>query len=495
MANKNNKSVEELLEEAIVNEDVPYKIPGNWVCVNFGSVLDIEGGTQPPKSQFVFEEKQGYIRLYQIRDFSSENYKTYVQENKKLRLMTEDDIMLARYGASIGKVFIGKNGAYNVALAKLIFDKNLFETNYLFWFLKSDLFQNKLGFMSRTAVAGFNKNDLKDFEVPLPPKKEQKRIVERIESLFEKLDKSLELIQEARDGFATRKAAILEKAFRGELTKQWRASHIYDIFGDKYLRKILEERNFIYNKLVEENKKLGLKKPTKIHQSDIECEVIEKCPTWIYTKLKNIVYDFRYGTSAKSEYHFEGKPVIRIPNLVDGYISKEDLKYLNEEVVDYNNKVSAGDILIVRSNGSPLLVGKTSLVTENENDFAFASYLIRIRPCLIEPKFLYYSLNSLSVKEQFFSKSKSTSGINNINTEELGNSIIALPPLEEQKEIVRILDKLLEEEDKIEELTQLEEQIELIKKSILAKAFRGELGTNRAEEDSAEELLREILGK
>ena len=70
-----------------------------------------------------------------------------------------------------------------------------------------------------------------------------------------------------------------------------------------------------------------------------------------------------------------------------------------------------------------------------------------------------------------------------------------MPPLEEQKEIVRILDKILEEEDKIEELTQLEEQIELIKKSILAKAFRGELGTNRAEEDSAEELLREILGK
>ncbi len=70
---------------------------------------------------------------------------------------------------------------------------------------------------------------------------------------------------------------------------------------------------------------------------------------------------------------------------------------------------------------------------------------------------------------------------------------IPIPPIEEQIEIVRILDKIFEEESKIEELTQLEEQIELIKKSILAKAFRGQLGTNCEDDKSALELLKEII--
>lgn len=73
------------------------------------------------------------------------------------------------------------------------------------------------------------------------------------------------------------------------------------------------------------------------------------------------------------------------------------------------------------------------------------------------------------------------------------NLPLEIPPLEEQKEIVRILDNLLSFESKIEELIQLEEQIKLLKKSILAKAFRGELGTNDPTGNSAVELLKEVL--
>ena len=254
-------------------------------------------------------------------------------------------------------------------------------------------------------------------------------------------------------------------------------------------------RSDIYKKLLDDSKNNKTKRPTKIHDVNFECIEHENCNTWIKTKLGNVLYDFRYGTSSKSDYSFDGIPVIRIPNLSNGYITHEDMKYLKENDVDMNNKVKLGDLVIVRSNGSASLVGKTSLITESEDEFAFASYLIRMRPCKVDSKYLYYVLNSISVKEQFYSKSKSTSGINNINTEELGNSIIPLPPLEEQEEIVRILDKLLEEESKIEELTVLEEQIELIKKSILAKAFRGQLGTNCEDDESALELLKEILSK
>ena len=95
----------------------------------------------------------------------------------------------------------------------------------------------------------------------------------------------------------------------------------------------------------------------------------------------------------------------------------------------------------------------------------------------------------------FASNSGSRSVLPKINQKELGKINVPVCSINEQKEIVRILDKLLEEEAKIDELTELEEQIELIKKSILAKAFRGQLGTNSEDDESAIELLKEILNK
>ena len=147
----------------------------------------------------------------------------------------------------------------------------------------------------------------------------------------------------------------------------------------------------------------------------------------------------------------------------------------------------------MRSNGSPSLVGKTSIIGELEDGMAFASYLIRIRPCIVNSKYILYILNSSSAKTQFFSKTKSTSGINNINTQELGETIVALPPIKEQDEIVNLIEKLLEREYKLEELTDILNLKEGIKKSILAKAFRGELGSNDLEEESSIELLKAIL--
>lgn len=104
-------------------------------------------------------------------------------------------------------------------------------------------------------------------------------------------------------------------------------------------------------------------------------------------------------------------------------------------------------------------------------------------------------MNSIFAKHRCMEVKSDGVSQSNINAEKLGDFDIPLPPTEEQKEIVRILDKLLENESKIEELTALEKQIELIKKSILAKVFRGQLGTNSEDDESAIELLKEILNK
>lgn len=501
---KKKMTLEEKLEAAIVKE-VPYELPNNWSWIKLNSLFDICSSKRILKDQW----KEKGIPFYRTREIVSINKYGFVNNDlfidedlyeeikEKYGVPNKNDIMVTAVG-TLGKTYIVKEDKFYFKDANVLWFKNINNLNvkYIHYLYQSLFMHDQIyGLSSGSTVETYTIINAKKTMIPFPPLKEQQRIVDKIESLFEKLDKAKELIEEARDDFEKRKSAILEKAFRGELTKEWRKNNRVSTYGISYLNEISQIRSDIYRQLLDDSKKNKTKRPTKIHDVSFEDIQHENCDTWIKTKLRNILYDFRYGTSSKSDYSFDGIPVIRIPNLSNGYINHEDMKYLKENDVDMNNKVKRGDLVIVRSNGSASLVGKTSLITESEDYFAFASYLIRMRPCKVDSKYLYYVLNSISVKEQFYSKSKSTSGINNINTEELGNSIIPLPPLEEQQEIVKILDTLLEEESKINELTRLEEQIELIKKSILAKAFRGQLGTNCENDESALDLLKEILNK
>jgi type I restriction enzyme S subunit len=200
------------------------------------------------------------------------------------------------------------------------------------------------------------------------------------------------------------------------------------------------------------------------------------------------IYDFKYGTSEKSDYENVGTPVLRIPNIGNGICDISDLKYAVGEI-DSSLRVNKNDILVIRSNGSKELVGKANLVTEEVNGYAFASYLIRIRYVGIYPEFLAFMLNSSIVRNQFFLKSKSSVGINNINTQQLASIQIPLPSYDEQVEIATILERFLSNENRIVDNILNEVDTNIMKKAILAKAFRGELGTNDSVE-SVDYLMR-----
>lgn len=79
-----------------------------WPTQKLGAVCEFEGGSQPPKSNFVHAPKTGYVRFLQIRDFGSDKYITFIPESKKNRLCRNDDIMIGRYGASVGKILTGQ---------------------------------------------------------------------------------------------------------------------------------------------------------------------------------------------------------------------------------------------------------------------------------------------------------------------------------------------------------------------------------------------------
>jgi len=159
-----------------------------WQTKKLGDVCDFEGGSQPPKSEFIYDEKPGYVRFLQIRDFGSDKNITYIRHSKKNRLCDENDILIGRYGASVGKILTGKTGAYNVALMKTIPNLEVLDQSWFYHFLVSDEFQTPLlNVADRSAQAGFSKDDIYNFPVPVPPLAEQQRIVGLLDEAFEGL--------------------------------------------------------------------------------------------------------------------------------------------------------------------------------------------------------------------------------------------------------------------------------------------------------------------
>ena len=115
----------------------------NILTRKLGDITKLQGGSQPPKSKFIYEQKEGYVRLLQIRDFKSDDKAVYIPVSNKNRLCNKNDILIGRYGASVGKICTGKSGAYNVALMKASPNEDVVIKNYYLYYLISDFFQKK----------------------------------------------------------------------------------------------------------------------------------------------------------------------------------------------------------------------------------------------------------------------------------------------------------------------------------------------------------------
>ena len=170
-------------------QNTPFDLPSNWLWLKHNEVLEISGGSQPAKSYFKSYQEKGYIRLYQIRDYGESPIPVYIPESLASKTTKKGDILLARYGGSLGKVFIAEDGAYNVAMAKVVFKyNNLINREYAYYYYLSKIYQEKLKAISRTAQAGFNSADFEDMYFPLPPYDEQLRIVNSICKYYNILD-------------------------------------------------------------------------------------------------------------------------------------------------------------------------------------------------------------------------------------------------------------------------------------------------------------------
>ena len=292
-----------------------------------------------------------------------------------------------------------------------------------YWSLTIDLYK----YTNATTVPAIRKTDLEKILFPFTSLNKQKLITEQIDIVFSKLDKLKEKVQEVLDSFENRRAAILHKAFSGELTKKWRDTNNIDF------------------------------------------------SSWEIKSISSICNSLTYGTAKKS--NTSGTiAVLRMGNLQNGEIDWNDLVFSNDKDDIEKFSLTKNDVLFNRTN-SAKLVGKTSIY-RGECPAIYAGYLIKMdyKKDVITGEFLNYAMNTNKAKE-YCNRVKSD-GVNqsNISAKKLGNFSIPVPSLLEQQEIVRILDDLLAKEQQIKDAAEaVLAQIELLKKSILAKAFRGEL--------------------
>jgi restriction endonuclease S subunit/very-short-patch-repair endonuclease len=167
---------------------------------------------------------------------------------------------------------------------------------------------------------------------------------------------------------------------------------------------------------------------------------------WVWCRFQDLIKDLRYGTSKKCDYGLGVNPVLRIPNVSKGKIDLDNLKSTNLSDKEINDlALNAGDILLIRSNGSVNLVGRSAAIDEIGVGYSFAGYLVRARVFYykIDTQFLHLFLESPFIRTSIEGPIRTTSGVKNINSTEISQLLIAMPPLEEQKAIVQKVNALM----------------------------------------------------
>lgn len=437
-------TIEERLQQALVPaEEQPYEVPENWVWVRLGAIAEIVTGGTPSKKHP--EYYGGNFPFYKPSDldqgrltYDASEYLS--EEGKKVsRIIPKNSTAVCCIG-SIGKCgYLMCEGTTNQQINSAIPKIN---SLCLYYYLCTENFvQNLFSMASATTIAIVNKSKMESCAFPLPPLSEQQRIVERIEELFAKLDEAKERLQEIADSFAVRKAAILHKAFTGELI----------------------------------GKKIEQLVPLE--------------------SLVDLIKIGPFGSALhESDYIENGIPLVNPKHIVQQHIVPQSKISISEEKTEElsSYRLKANDIVLGRRGE----MGRCAPVSAREENWICGTGSMIIRLKEEYDARLYSLILGSQATVTYLENSAVGSTLKNLNEKIVRKIPVPQFDIEEQHEIVRLIDDLLARERSAQQAAeQALASIDLMKKSILARAFRGELGTNKASEASALELLRQVLAE
>ena len=463
------------------------QLPQGWEIKKFGDVIDIQGGSQPPKSEFIYEPKENYIQLLQIRDFGENGVPTFVPKNRVTKFCDKDDILIARYGASLGRIVTGLSGAYNVALAKTIFDDGVLFKRFVYYLLQTQIFQVPLTMISRSAQNGFAKHEIAHIEIPIPPLETQQAIVNKIESLFAEIDAGIASLKTAQQQLKHYRQSLLKNAFNGELTKQWRLENADRLpSANELLAQIQTAREQhhaqqladwqIAVKQWEQAGKQG-KKPSKpkapTQAVKFEENFADLPNRWGVMKLDNLATEYVLGKMLdKNKNKGKDRPYLGNINVRWGkfeFSETKTMKIEDDETERY--LVKYGDLIICEG-GEP---GRCA-VWKHDKEMFIQKALHRVRfPFVYLAEFAFYYL-SYAVKLPLVTDLFTGTTIKHLTGTALGNILFPVCSLTEQTQIIAILESKLTACDQLttELATQLK-QAELLKQAVLKSAFSGSL--------------------
>ncbi|MGK4008926.1 restriction endonuclease subunit S [Sorangium sp. So ce1036] len=354
----------------------------------------------------------------------------------------------------------------------------------------------------QVGIAG---GDLKDVPLLLPPVAEQRRIVSKIEALTTKSRRAKEALDAIPALLARFRKAVLAAAFRGDLTADWREKNPDVEPAEELLKRIRAERRRRW----EEAELAKMRAKGKVPGDDrwkekyeepapVDASELPELPEgWEWAPLGELAWDTGYGTSEKCDYSGIGAPVLRIPNIAKGKLDLADLKRaLRRGDLNPDDAIHPGDLLIVRTNGSKDLIGRAALVHERlPEPHYFASYLIRFRllPFNQLPAWIAMIWSSPHIRDFIEGMAATSAGQYNVSLGSLNRLPLPVPPMEEQDEIIRNLTRSMVVVERLETLMgNIREQVGTVDRSILAKAFRGELVPQDPNDEPASVLLERL---
>lgn len=436
----------------VPEEEQPYPVPENWCWTDIESINQYSGSSVDPtkRPDTIFE-------LYSVPS-SADDYPEIIAGSKigsSKQSVVKNDILLCKINPRINRVWKVSQHTDNDLLASsewIIIRNSTINPDYLMLCFRSQYFREFM--LSNVSGVGGSlmraqPKFVKKYPVPIAPIAEQHRIVARIESLFAKLDEAKEKLQAVVDGFETRKAAILHKAFTGELTEQWRKKH-----------------------------GMGL-------------------DSWKMMSFNDCIRNMQNGLAKRSGSIGESYVVLRLANLSENGFDTSDLReILLDEKEQEAYSLLENDVIMIRVNGSKDNVGRQLLVPEVKK-WAFCDHIIRIRyRNNILPNYMVLFSKSDNYRTYVKDHMVSSAGQNTISRKGIANMAVPIPECDEQKEIVRTLSVLFYKEQQTKEAAEtVLSQIDTMKKAILARAFRGELGTNDPAEEWAGELVKKLLSE
>ena len=438
-------SPEEKLQQALVPvEEQPYPIPENWCWIKLSNVIELVSGRDVPLTDCNSEG----IGIPYILGASNIENNTFTVERwiETPQIISNKGNILLSVKGTIGKLYIQQEEQINIS-RQIMAIQPLEVLNsklvYLFLLLVCD----ELREAGNGLIPGISRADILDKAFPFVPFSEQTRIVSRIESLFAKLGEAKEKAQAVVDGFELRKSAILHKAFTGELTERWRKEH-----------------------------GVGM-------------------DSWKMVSFNDCIQKMQNGLAKRSGSIGESYVVLRLANLSeDGFDTNDLREILLDEKEQETYSLLENDVIMIRVNGSKDNVGRQLLVPDVKK-WAFCDHIIRIRyQNNVLPNYMVLFSKSDNYRTYVKDHMVSSAGQNTISRKGMANMAVPIPECDEQREIVRTLSVLFSKEQQAKEAAEaVLSQIDTMKKAILARAFRGELGTNDPAEESAAELIKTVL--